>query len=135
MANRAKQPLFTGVPGDYQTICENFELFCYSLGGAFSTDEGQKLHVFKNCLDQTNAQICAARMLPKNDERDFSYAKFRGELDRKYELRMTDREAQKNWKSIRLKNENRLSLNPWEAFCLKFAEALRHGKNLGECEG
>jgi hypothetical protein len=33
MANRAKQPLFTGVPGDYQTFCENFELFWESLGG------------------------------------------------------------------------------------------------------
>ena len=104
-------------------------------GGAFSSDDRQKLHVFKNCLDSTNAQICASRMLPNSEEGDFSYTKFRGELDRKYELRMTDREARKNWESIRLKYENRLTLNPWEAFCVKFTEARRHVKNLGDWEG
>ena len=112
MANRAKQPVFTGIPGDYQTFCENFELFWESLGGMMIADDRQKLHVFKNCLDTTNAQICASRMLSTSGENDFSYSKFRAELDRKFELQLTDREARKNWESIRLRFENRLTLNP-----------------------
>jgi hypothetical protein len=48
---------------------------------------------------------------------------------------MTDQEARKNWDSIRLRFEHRLTLNPWESFCVKFAEALRHVKNQGEWEG
>ncbi len=112
MANRAKQPVFTGIPGEYQTFCENFELFWESLGGTMIADDRQKFHVFKNCLDTTNAQICASRMLSTRSENDFSYSKFRAGLDRQYELRMTDREARKNWESIRLRFENRLTLNP-----------------------
>ncbi len=48
---------------------------------------------------------------------------------------MTDREARKNWESIRLRFENRLTLNPWESFCVKFAEARQHVKNQGEWAG
>ena len=118
------------VSGDYQTFCENFELFWESLGGAFTADDRQKLHVFKNCLDTTNAQTCASRMLSSSGERDFSYQKIRGELDRKYELRMTDREARKNWESIRLRFDNRFILNHWEAFCVHFLEAQRHVRKL-----
>lgn len=47
MANRAKQPLFTGVPGDYQTFCENFELFWESLGGGVLFGRSTKIARFQ----------------------------------------------------------------------------------------
>jgi hypothetical protein len=133
MANRAKQPKFSGIPGDYQTFCEDFELFWESLGGTTGTDDRQKLHVFKNCLDETNAKVCASRMLSGSSE--FSYQIFKNEMDQKYSLRMTDREARKNWESVNLKYEGRLSVNTWETFCVKFEEARRHVKNLAPWEG
>ena len=133
MANRAQQPKFTGIPGDYQTFCEDFEFFFESLGGTIATDDRQKLHVFKNCLDETNSKICAARML--TDSTGFTYRIFRKELDQKYSLRMTDREARKIWESVSLKFENRLTVTPWEAFCVKFNDERRHVKNLASWEG
>ncbi len=48
---------------------------------------------------------------------------------------MTDRESRKNWESVHLKYEGRLSVNAWETFCVKFKEARRHVKNLAPWEG
>jgi len=84
MANRAKQLQFSGLPGDYKTFCEHFELFWESLGGTMTADDRQKLHVFKNCLDTTNSKICASRMI--SIETDFTYTKYKRELDTKYSL-------------------------------------------------
>jgi hypothetical protein len=63
IAKRAKQPKFSVILGDYQTFCEDLELFWESLGGTIGTDDRQRLHVFKNCLVESNAKICASRML------------------------------------------------------------------------
>ncbi len=54
MANRAKQPKFSSIPGDYQTFCEDFELLWESLGGTTGTDDRQKLHFFKKKLSRRN---------------------------------------------------------------------------------
>ena len=48
---------------------------------------------------------------------------------------MTDQEARKIWESVSLKFENRLTVTPWEAFCVKFNDERRHVKNLASWEG
>jgi hypothetical protein len=75
MANRAKQPEFLVIPGDFQPFCEDFELFWESLGEKIETDDHQKLHVFNNYIDETNAKIRAKQMLSGSNELSYPVLK------------------------------------------------------------
>jgi hypothetical protein len=63
MANRAKQPKFSGIPGDYQTFCEDFELFWESLGGKTVSTKQMPKFVHHECYRvRANFHIKSSKM-------------------------------------------------------------------------